>query len=463
VKRPSGSLVAATILLLPSLLAAGSPTGAPAPEELSPAQIEEAASVARHAAEAALRGRSQLLFEAFDRPTLVARALGAPLATRLTDRQRDGLEHDLVSNISRDLTLKPDPLAVAKPIGAVGKGAEAWITLMLPVTPGDLKTDWIVRSRHGEWKIEDVVLTDAGRSLREEAVDSLGRPPLAVLRRQHADARRAAWPRLAGLAAVVLVAGIFARHLKGRDRSILFVAAAAPALLFCLDAVLAVARVLREPVELRLSGSTQVESILRKFHRALSRRDTSQARRALGEAVAAGVRPQPLHFVLGRAYEALRESQRAAEEYGQALKPPHPAPGAWVGLARLALAEGKSDEAIVDLDRYLEMTTPDAQSLYLKAIALAKKHDLGEAQEALTRAESLAPDEPVLYDLSARLSAAAGDATRTIDRLREEERLRPLDRATIAGDPDFAPLRDDPDWQAFLEEKKSPPSGRARS
>ncbi len=454
-----------SIRLLATIFAAGALLSAPvrsAADELSPAQIEEAASVARHAADAMLRGRHPLFFEAFDWPALISSAVGAPLASRLTERQRDRLEREIFSAIVRLVSTRPDALAAAQPIGASARNGEAWITLMLPVPAGSLKTDWGLKPRHGEWKIEDIRLTDAGRSVREEAVDSLGPPPRAVLRERHADARRAAWPRVAGIAAVLLVSAIFLRHLKGRERRILLFAAAAPAFLFALDGVLAVARVYREPVQLRIGGGDRPEILRRNFQRALSRRDTAAARRILAEAVAAGARPQPLHFVLGRVYEELHDPARAAEEYEQALKPPAPAPGAWVGLARLALGARDADLALNRLGHYLALTTPDAQALSLKAVALGQKRDVEAAQDALAQALALDPEEPALFDIAARLAAAKADAAGAIARLREEERLRPLDRGASSRDPDFRPIEDDPEWKAFLAEKGPADRGRTR-
>lgn len=440
-----------------SLLTAQETASPPA----SPAQLEEGAAVARHAAEAALRGRSEFLDEAFDRPALLASSIGVALAGRLTDRQREQLAREILTAIVAVLAPRPDPMAVVKPIGATAQGNDAWITMMLPVTSGSLKTDWRMKARHGEWKIEDVVLTDTGRSLKEEAVESLGPPPLAVLRHQHADARRAGWPRLAGLLAVVLVAAVFSRHLRGRDRKILLFAAAAPAFLFLLDGVLAVARIYEEPVQLRIEPDNRLNLLLRSFQRAAARHDPDRARGALAAAVAAGARSQPLHFVLGRVYEEIREPELAEGEFRKALAPPSPAPGAWAGLARLALAANKPDDALVDLDNYLRMTAPDPQSLSLRAVALGRKHEIEEAQHVLDQALALDPDEPNLYDLSARLAAATADAATTIARLREEERLRPLDRETLGRDADFKPLAEDESWQTFLAERPKPPPGRA--
>lgn len=454
----SGRLLA-LVFASGAILSAQTPNPAP---ELSPAQIEEAASVARHAAEAALRGRTQLFLEAVDRTALASSAVGTPLAVRLTDRQRDLLERESVSTMLRALVPRPDPLASALPIGASIRNGEARVTLMLTASAGSLKTDWSLKARHGEWKIEDIVLTDAGRSLREEAVEALGPPPRAVLRHRHSDARRAAWPRAAGLAAVIVIAGIFLRHMHGRERRIVLFAAAAPALLFTLDGALAVVRIYREPVELRGSPDERREVLLRNFDRALSRRDEAAARRALAEAAAAGARPQPLHFVLGRLYEELRIPSRAGEEFTQALKPPNPAPGALAGLARLAVAAGDADQALAQLDRYFALTTPDARTLSIKAVALGQKHDLDGAQQVLTQALALAPEEPALYDISARLAAAKEDAASAVDRLREEERLRPLSRQALAKDPDFRPIEDDPVWQSFLAETNPAKDGRTR-
>jgi Flp pilus assembly protein TadD len=448
VKRSSGWLLAAL-----AIASAGAAQEAPP----SPVSVEEASAVARHAADGLLRGRTSLFEEAFDRPALVAAAVGSSFAARLTARQRSQLENTLLQAIAGTLVQRPNPQAAARILSARARNGEVVVTLLLPGRAAALKTDWRLKPRHGEWKIEDIVVADAARSLREEAVESLGPLPVASLRRQRTEARQAVWPRLLGILAVFLVAAIFVRHLQPKEKPVLLVVAAAPAILFALDGALAVIRIYREPVAVRFSPNNPRLAVLRRFQEAIARREPSSAKELAAEAYALGARPQPLDLELGELYAEMNNRERATDSFHKALLPPRPAPGAWAGLARLALAAGNFDEASADLDQYIAATTPDPAVLSLKAIALAQNRDFVRAQVCLEEALDLEPLEPALFDLSARIAAAAGDAEIAVSRLRSEEKLRPIDRQSLAQDPAYRGLAGKAVWDEFLSEKKEEP------
>jgi tetratricopeptide (TPR) repeat protein len=435
------------------------PLGAEGPLPLTAAELEEASAVAVHTADALARGRSFLLREALDELSLVGSAVGPPFLPGLTTRQNRQLSDRLLLEIAGPFTTTRSPKNPVHVLAAGGRNGQAVITLLLPSASGDLKTDWKLKLRHGEWRLEDIVLSDTARSIRQEAIESLGPPPIARWRQRKAEAKRAAWPRAAGLAAVALIMAIFLRHLRGSQRWLVLSIAAVPAILFAVDGSLAVSRIWNEPVEVRLADSTPRNRILRRFQLAVSTREGDGARRAAAEAIAIGAAPEPLHFVLARLAEDQGHLPEASHEYELSLAPPVPAPGGLAGLARIAFAQGNSREAVENWDRYFAQTAPDPISLVLKAAALGRNGDGPAAQACLENAIAIAPERPEAYDLSARIAAAIqGDEATAILRLREEEKLRRIDRLALAGDPTFSLIANKAAWKAFLVEK--PPERR---
>lgn len=425
---------------------------------LGPADREEASSVAVHTANALVRGRATLLREALDEFSIVGSAVGPAFLSGLTPRQTRQIADRLSAAIAEPFTTSRNPKAVVRVLAAGGHGSQAVITLLMPSTSGDLKADWNLRLRHGEWRLEDIVLTDTARSIRREAIESLGAPPIARWRETRAEAKQAALPRAAGLLAVALLTAIFLRRLRGSQRWVILSIATVPAVLFAADGYLAVSRIWKEPVELRLSDVTPQNRVLHRFQVAVNARDWEASRRTAAEAIAAGAAPQPLHFVLGRVAEDLGHLPEAAQEYEASLAPPAPAPGAWAGLARIAFERRNYREAVEDWDRYLSKTAADPTSLVLKAAALARDGDAPAAQECLQKAIDIDPARPESYDLSSRIAATQGDEATAIARLREEEKLRPIDRRTLSDDPTFSLLAEKAAWKAFLAEK--PPALR---
>ena len=441
-------------LLLTLLVSAGArASAAPAPEAaLSAPEIEETTAIARRAADALGRQSEPVTEKLFDESALIARAAGTELAGRLTPRQRRTLGDRMIAWISAPFAARPRTRLPAVFLAARPDGADAVVSLLVPVASGYLKSDWRLRRAGPEWKVEDVVLSDLGRSLRDEAVAVLGPPPIARPRDRRREGRRAAWPRIVGFLAAVVVAVIFARRAGRRERRIVFAAAAAPALLFLADGYLAVSRVWKEPIELELSDGPAWQYSLQQFQLAVSRRNRPRARAAAADAISRGARPQPLHLVLGRMAEEASEAAEARSAYARALAPPNPAPGGWAGLARLDSVAGRDAEAVQKWERYFAAVTPDSNSLFWLAVAQGHLHDYDIAQATIARAIEISPAEPDLYALSAKLYGAAGDAKSAIARLREEENLAALDRRELSADGNFAPLAEDGSWKAFLAE-----------
>ena len=422
------------------------------------ADLEEASGVALHTADALARGRSVLLREAIDDVSIVGAAVGPAFLPDLTLRQNRQLSDRLLDEMTGPFPPTRNTKAFCRVLAATGRGGQADVSLLMPSASGEMKTDWMLRPRHGQWRLEDIVLSDTGRSIRQEAIDALGPPPIARWRRREAEAKDAAWPRAAGLIAVILVTAVFFRRLSSGQRTVLVAIAAVPAILFAVDGYLAVSRIWSEPVEIRLADTTPRNRILHSFQTAVAARDSTAAIAAAEQAVSAGAAPQPLHLVLGRLAEDLGDLPGASREFETALAPPKPAPGAWAGLARIAFDQSDYARSVENWDRYLATTAPDPASLILKAAALARNDEAPAAQDCLDKAILIDPGRPEAYDLSSRIAARQGDEARAISRLREEEKLRQIDRAAIANDPTFSLLAQGKAWKAFLAE--SPPKRR---
>ena len=441
-------------LAFAAALLAGAAAARGAGEPLAAPQTEEAAALARRAAEA-LGGRHlSPLAGLFDENAMIASAVGPALAPLLTVRQRRAVADRMYAWFSAPFAGRPAPAKAATVLGVGGNADAALVALLVPVSSGYLKTEWSIRAPGPEGRIEDVRLTDLGRSLRHEAVESLGPAPIARRRDRPKEARRAAWPRAAGFAGVAVVAAIFARRSRPRERIVVLLAALAPAILFAADGWLAVSRVWNEPVELSLSDGPPWVYALQQFQYAAVRRNRARARTAAAEAIARGARPQPLDLALGLLAEEAGDDRDAAAAYTRALAPPHPAPGGWAGLARLDSAAGRDTEAIENWTRYFAAAPADPNALFWEAVAWGHLHAFDEAQDALARAIELNPSAPEVYALSASLYGAAGDAASAIARLRDEERIRPVARGALASDGNFAPIAGDPAWRKFLDEKK---------
>ncbi len=425
---------------------------------LSPAELEEASGVAVHTADALAKGRTILLREAIDSVSIVGAAVGTSYLPDLTPRQNRQLSDRLLTEMAGPFSPMRKTKDFCRVLAARGSSGQADVALLMPTSSGELKTDWKLRLRHGQWLLEDIVLSDTARSIRQEAIDSLGPAPIAHWRRRDAEARAAAWPRAAGVVAVVLITGIFLRRLSGTQRLVILSIAAVPATLFAVDGYLSISQIWNEPVEIRMAETTPRNRALHRFQAGVSARDWNAATSAAGEAAAAGAAPQPLHFVLGRLAEELGRLPDASREFDRSLEPPRPAPGAWAGLARIAFQKEDYPRSVEDWDRYLEETSPDPSSLILKSAALARSEEWAAAQDSLARAIAIDPGRPEAYDLSSRIAAMQGDAAAAIARLREEEKLRSVDRAAIARDAAFAPLAENDAWKAYLAE--SPPRRR---
>ncbi len=425
--------------------------------QIGPPEIEEAAEVARRAATAAIRGPQRVFAEALDVDALLVRRVGVDAWQGLTERQREQLRSAVRERFLQ--TLAPPRSAAGEIAWAAAQPSGSGVDVFLGLRFGEktLKTHWAMRRVGAGWRVADIVLSDPGISLAQAAARALGPEPV---RRREAkkQARSVAYPRLAGLAAIVLMLLLVAPRLSPPKRTLLFLTAAAPAILFLVDGILAVRRALSEPYGLQ--GDLPREPWRRAEQLALQAEregHPEEAREHWARALAAGDQPAPIEYQLGLGARKRGELKTARASFERALSHAEPAPGAAKELATMALADGQFERAEQQLARYLSLTGPDPDSLSLLAVVKTNLGKTAEALEAVSQARRLVGEGWRAAQLEAQVHARAGDALGTVSALRPLEAQGLLDRSLLRADPAYLPIATDPAWVSFLNEKPQLP------
>jgi tetratricopeptide (TPR) repeat protein len=120
-------------------------------------------------------------------------------------------------------------------------------------------------------------------------------------------------------------------------------------------------------------------------------------------------------------------------------------------------ANSLTGQALCALGRYREALRPLEAAAALRpddlyvAIELGRcykrTHRLAQAIDALERARRHHPEQPLLHYNLACYWSLAHNPSRALDELAIALELEPDRRGLIAGEADFAPLRDNPDFQ----------------
>ncbi len=159
----------------------------------------------------------------------------------------------------------------------------------------------------------------------------------------------------------------------------------------------------------------------------------------------------PVHLdvrrALGNLFVRARQPANAVEHFQVVLARIPDDREALLGLAACRIEEGRAEEAVPLLDRLLAHDSPPARACYLRGRAALELRDLAAAQELLSRAVRLAPDDAeslhqlILTLRAAGQSAEADSLAPRLEAVRQDRaRLDTLIR-TIARRPDDADLR----------------------
>jgi tetratricopeptide (TPR) repeat protein len=422
--------------------------------QLSPLDLEESAEVARRAASAALKGQNRILFEALDIDGILRPALGESVWPRLTGRQREVLRQ--VVRETFGAALAPARSTPGEVAWSSARADGSRVAVLLGIRFGErwVKTLWSLSrgAPDAGWRIDDVALSDPGASLAESARRSLGPQPVAPRDRRQ-QARHVALPRLAFLAAILLVSLLAYRRIPPGRRILLVLTASAPATLFAIDGALAVRQALAEPytVSENLPWAPW-ERWLRQARELEAEERVAEAAALWERAVAAGAPAGPVAYERGLAARERGDSEGARRLLEAALLAPDPAPGASRELALLDLSEGRSDEASARIERYLTDTGPDPDSLSILAVAETNLGHPRKALEAVREAQELLGGGTRAAILEARVRARAHDASGAVEALRRQEPEGGLDREALRADPAYLPIATEPAWVAFVNE-----------
>lgn len=421
--------------------------------DVSAADVEAAAETGRRAAAALLSGQAGAFEQILDAESIAREFLGADVWRDLSDRQRERVRGIVRLRFTETLEWRGAPAAEvawshARP---AGEGVSLFLGLRYPA--GTLKTRWLLSPAGEGWTVRDVVLSDPGVSLAADAGRSLRRS--GVRRRDRVkEARAAAFPRLLGLAAIVAIVAFVRPRLARSGRAVLYLTAAAPAVLFAVDGTLAVRRALSEAYEIpEVLPPPPWQAAEREAIRAERDGRLDDARRAWTSAISAGAEPGPADYRIGLTLKAAGRTEEAKDAFLRATSRTPAAPGAGKELGLLALAAGHADEARDRLRAYVAAAGPDPDALSALAVAESNLGDRGSAVESVEGARSLLADRWKALGLQAQVYARAGDAARTVETLRELEREGPLDREALRSDPVYLPIATDPAWVAFLAER----------
>jgi tetratricopeptide (TPR) repeat protein len=425
--------------------------------QLSLPELEDASDFARRVAKAAIAGPQRVFVEILDVDRILERRLEAANWSGLTERQRDQLRAVIREHFLQSLspTRAAAPGEIVWSWAAASSSTSDGADVMLGLKFGDrsLKTRWLVRRARGGWHIADVVLSDPGISLAEASVRALGPEPV---RRRHRrqEAEQAALPRLAALAVIALLLVLVAPRLARGKRLLLILTAAAPAVLFTIDGVLAVQRTLGEPYALgQAPGRAPWRESERQALEAEREGRVAEARRYWVQAIAQGDPAGPIEYQMGLSSRQRGDLENARAAFERALAERSPAPGAAKELAAMDAAQGKYEEAGRRLDRYLAVAGPDPESLSMLAVIQTNLGKTDEALRAIQQARALVGDGWRGAELEAQVRARAGDAAGAVAALRPLAAEGRLDRSTLRADPAYAVIATDPMWVSFLNEK----------
>src|SRR5262249_45698669 len=395
--------------------------------------------------------------------------LGATTWRGLSERQRGELRVTVRDHFLQTLAApRGDPGDIAWSTTATSPGRNGPDVLMgFQFGSRRLKTRWQVQEMGGSWRVSDIILSDPGISLADASLRARGPEPVRR-RDRRKEAERAAYPRVAALAAITLLLAIVVPRLDRGRRRLLLLTAAAPAALFAIDGTLAVRRTLSEAYAVTLPiGREPWRDAEQSALQAEREGRWMDARGLWAQAIAAGDPPGPVHFQLGLTARQHGDLTRARADFERALADRPPAPGAAKELATLDATEQKYGPALAKLERYIALAGPDPEVLTLLAVLRTNLGKAPEGVEAVREARDLVGQGWRGAELEAQVRARAGDAAGAVAALRALEPERRLDRPALRADPAYLGIATDPEWVSFLNERPTKtstpfPKGKSR-
>ena len=422
---------------------------------VGPAEVEEAAGVARRAAVDLLRRPPGRLFsETLDVDGILLHRLGAQASSRLTERQRERLRGAVAEMFSR--TLAPPRTTSGEIAWSAARPAGAGVDVFLGLRYGErsLKTRWAMRRAGTSWRVADIALVDPGVSLAKTAEAALELRSVQKGARG-GEAWSSAMPRAGAIVVLALVVLAVATRIPRRRRPLLYWTAAAPATLLAIDGALAVHRALSEPYVVRAEPSSELWRRWEELARSAEREGRAElAREHWARALSAGGPAGPITYEIGLEARRRGDVERARAEFLRALSGPEPAPGAAKELASMEVAAGRFAEAEALLARYFQLAGPDPDTLALFAVVQTNLGHRADALRAIREASALLGGEGWREgELEAQLLAHAGDAAGCVAALRRLEEKGGIDRSRLRADPAYLPIATDPLWVAYLNER----------
>jgi len=157
-----------------------------------------------------------------------------------------------------------------------------------------------------------------------------------------------------------------------------------------------------------------------------------------------------IQFSMGNLAPALELFQRVIEITPSFYMAHSDLKQAYLGLGRKAEAEAVSRKVLELLPNYLLQNPDDARSRMFYAITLL---ELGQREKAIaegTNALESSPGDSVMLYNGACLYSRLGETRRAVDTLRQAIAAGVTNFGWMKNDPDFDPIRDDPEFQALM-------------
>jgi TolB-like protein/Flp pilus assembly protein TadD len=158
-----------------------------------------------------------------------------------------------------------------------------------------------------------------------------------------------------------------------------------------------------------------------------------------------------IQFSTGKLAEALESFQRVIDIKPDFYMAHSDLKQTYTGLGRAAEAEAVSRKVLELLPNYLLQNPDDARARMFYAITLLEVGRRDEAIAEGTAALESSPGDSVMLYNGACLYSRLGEKRRAIDTLRQAIAAGVTNFGWMKNDPDFDPIRDDPEFVALME------------